>query len=86
MPAVLIAVMLAVMIVPAIARDNNPFSGATSINVSLSRSCPARHVLMTRIKMGKRIPVARRKCQARWRSLPKTGRYRLPELPERFSA
>ena len=63
MPAVLIALMLITGLNPAIARDNNPFSGATSINVSLSRACPARHVLMTRIKMGQ--PVARRKCQAR---------------------
>ena len=63
MLAVLIATMLMAGLNPAIARDNSPFSGATSINVSMSRACPARHVLMTRIKMGKAIPKARRKCQ-----------------------
>jgi hypothetical protein len=58
MPALLIAAMLMAGLNPAIAVEN-PFSGARSINVTMTRDCPARHVLMTRIKAGKKAKVKR---------------------------
>ena len=51
-PALLALVLIGTCIKARADERNNPFSGARSIVIHMTKECPARHVLMMRIKRG----------------------------------